>query len=414
MVGEHIHELKARAHSMTPEHIEESRKAWINASNALLSVGRRLEKAAPRLLAGFGDSDIGNTARDTFQSAGAKILTRQEDLHAAAQTLEPVYAAAYDAKAAAGQSVQDPGERPTPTDPIGTGMSPAEAMTHDAKQMRAYNQRVASFGAADDEARLKLQALDRSYDDAAAVLARIHGDPDVPGPGSRDDSAGGSGDGNVPVSGTGAPYGHVPLVGSGGPHPVTHVPGHTTGTPPLIEPVEPGYQPTPGHEPDGSAASGSGSVASIADAEDDGRSGGVGPAVIGGATAAGAFAAAPGLVKGIRGLVGSRLPTSGTGAIGASARTGGPGSLGRPGNAGTPGSQTNRGAGRPGGRSGSRAGGRDATGTASGRGTGGSGAAAGAQRGGRKRDEEGRDERDLFDDGQEWLDDEGTGPGVLS
>jgi hypothetical protein len=278
-----------------------------------------------------------------------------------------------------------------------------------ADKVSTYNGKVSTYGDADEKAREKIQTLLTRYDEAYTALQKIEGQPKKPG--ENDDKGPG---------GPGIP--HVPLI----PSPNGTMPGHWVGTSPLPDGSDIDFpDPTDvGGIGDGGGVGGVHPVAAPPivhtlnpdlpplDYDPEIGSGGgpnlgqVGPAVLGGGLAAGAFGA-PGLIRGLKGLVGGRgLSGSSVGSIGASARTGGPGALGRgavggPGAAGSPVS-------RAGGR-GSGAAGRPCRGGAGGRG-GVAGAAGGR---GRRRDQREGEDRDLFDDGQDWVDDEGAAPGVL-
>ena len=148
--------------------------------------------------------------------------------------------------------------------------------------------------------------------------------------------------------------------------------------------------------------------------------GGLNPTQIGGLALGGVGAA--GLAGAIRGGLISPAgikPAISGGPIGGT-RTGASGVLGRS-TAGTPGSTgspVGRGTGAGGRGAGAGAGGMGTRGGAGGRGgrggTGGRGAGGmGTDRGGQKGREQDGNDRDLFDDGDDWLDDEGAGA-VLS
>lgn len=181
-----------------------------------------------------------------------------------------------------------------------------------------------------------------------------------------------------------------------GPHPSSPLPGGTL----------PGGT-VPGTIP-GGVGGGPGAIGGV---------GAVAGGALGGAAAAGlAGGLAGGLNGGLNGLVpiagsGVRggLSASGVRGIGATSRIGTGSVLGRStgatGRAGAGGMST-----RSGGRAGSRTlGSRGSRGRAGSRG---SGAGAGAGRNGKDKKRQG-EERDLFDDGSDWIDDEDVAPGIL-
>lgn len=404
MTGEHLRDLVHRSTGIDPDDVDTSQFAWNAAAVSLSRVGARLNKAAPKMLAGFGpDSLIGQEAQGTFVRAAERVLERRQQLKDASDTLIEVATAMADAKAAAADPPAEPGPAPKMPSGIGSETDDLTALKVHAGKARLHANAVNAYGDADEDARVKVEALKEKYTAASGVLAKIHGDPYVPPPGSDPQGGGPGGGSGVPAGGR-SPYGGVgrhPGVG----HPLPHVPlgsPHeplSPHTPVPYGPVEPGGQ---GHPP-GPAASPS----------SDGGGFGVGPAVIGGGVAAGVFGG-PGVVNGIRSLLSGRNPLSSAGTIGSTNRTGGPGSLGRStGGTGSPGSQVNRNAGRGAGGRGTGAGGRGATGSPGGRGTRGTGTGAGG-RGRKKKDADQGQDRDLFDDGQDWLDDEGAGPGLLT
>ncbi|AIY16666.1 hypothetical protein [Pimelobacter simplex] len=421
MTGQHIADLKHRTTGMDEAAIDDvdiSRDAWGKGATALENVARALLLAAPEIRKGFGaGSTIGQDAHDAFDQAATRISARQKDLEDAQQALEKVIPAMTAARAAAagapGTSPGDPPPFPTPT---GTDdAAEIQALKVHARQMETYNNQVSAYAGADEDARKKVQDLKDRYREAADVFQRIHGEPEdkTPNKPGRPDP-GGSG-GVPPIGRPSNPYVPPPVHPTipVTPPPVIEHPPPTIQHPPVppVGPVHPpelptGYPPSDPvgpHVPGGPGGPGG-----------SGGGGGVGPAVLGGAVGAGVFGA-PGIVNGIRGLLNGRGLSGSGGTIGATSRTGGPGSLTRGGGAGAPGSQVNRSScarGAGGGRGGA-AGGAGGRGGQGSRGRGGAAAGAGGRRGDRKRDDEKGQERDLFDDGQDWLDDEGAAPGVL-
>jgi hypothetical protein len=276
-----------------------------------------------------------------------------------------------------------------------------------------------------------IEALQDNHRTQAAVFARIHGETPPP-----PESTGG---GTNPVrAGTPTTIGHVPTTGQVKDHegtvldPVhsgTHDHSHVDVPTPVVDPGLPPHHPStevdPGI-PQGPHPSQSTTLPPATGLP--GQLGGVGTVgggvgAIGGvgAVAGGALggAAAAGLVGslggGLNGLVplngGIRrgLSASGVRGIGATSRIGTGSVLGRgtgtTGRAGAGGMSTRNG-GRGGGRG---AGTRGSRGRAGSRGSG-AGAGAGRNDKDKRREDE---ERDLFDDGSDWIDDGDAAPGLL-
>jgi len=409
MAGQHLNDLLRRTTGMSSKDVAASKMAWEATATALGTIQTALNEGKQALVKGFGERETGTEAVAVFDGAVARISGRQQEMADVATALEHASTAMKAAETAAGEAPDAPPAQP-PTAPPATGdiADDVTALKQHANAVTAYNQSVTAYGNADEEARKKVEALLRKYDEAYTALSKIEGQP-IERPGDDGSGSTGPGGGHVPPRGHGSvPTGtwinddtgtHVPDLDGGDsspvPHPLHPLPDGASGAgsaakPPPVFTLDPDLELPPA--PDGGNGFDLGQTA---------------PAVIGGATAAGVFGA-PGIVRGIRGLVSGRaLGSGGAGSIGASSRAGAPGSLGRTGGgvAGTPVS---------------RAGGRGAAGGAAGatgRGRGGpggrGGAAGGAGGRGRQRDEREQRDRDLYDDGQDWLDDEGSAPGVL-
>lgn len=408
MTGQHLNDLKHRVTGMSRADVRTSQTAWSDNAESLQNVATRLDDAGKRMKLGFGDTEIALAAEQAFTDAATKIRKRRKEMHDAAAALDLVADAMREAEAAARQAPPEPGEKPQVPPGSGEDIDDITALKIYAGKMRLYNTRSTAYGDADADARVKVQALIDNYNDAVEVLGRIESPVDTPGP--RNPGPGGpTGPGPSPIpTGTGRP----PL----GPIYTGHPIDPTVPIDPTIPvqpehpigPVGPGYpivDEGPGLTPTPVGPGGpNGPVG-------PGGPGGVNPAVLGGLAGAGLLGG-PGLANGIRGLL-SRGGLGSPGAIGSSSRAGGPGSLGRTG--ATPGSPVSRGGSGRGGGGGGRGGVAGNPGGRGGRGGQGGRGTAGAGTGGRgkKRDrEEGRD-RDLFDDGQDWIDDEGAGPGLL-
>ncbi len=401
MGKQHLNDLKHRRQGMSSDAISTAQTSWQLTADSLVLIHEALDGAAEAMpTTNIGGEAILEQARTAFQEAAKRVGERQSQISGVATAL----AAAYPAMTAA-EKAADGAPTVTPLDPgpaPGTGATTEELNDWAAKN-ETYKTDTKTVNDADEDARQKVETLLKEYATTVTALKEIKGEPKVP-----------VGDGGGDPGPVGPRYQPPPRstpvgtwIGTGKPdHPDVHVPhdpghtggphdpGHTGG------PHDPGYPGYPGGPHDPGYPGHPGGPGGHGGPGGSGGDHGVGPAVLGGA-AAGVFGA-PGLVRGIRGLVAGRgLSGSSVGAIGSSSRTGGPGSLGRTGS-GTPGSPVSRGGGR---------GGAAGRGGAGGRGSGAAGAAGGR---GRRRDgeKEGRD-RDLFDDGEEWIDDEGAAPGVL-
>ncbi|MCX6400876.1 MAG: hypothetical protein NTX33_13230 [Propionibacteriales bacterium] len=407
MTGQHIQKLLKATALSDHQKLLDSRKAWLAGFDALDDLHATLDLAAVEVERGFADGvatdeqgtaargrkafetlrdDVVAPRRDQMKSAGEVLLTAAQKLNSAEL-------------ARADMPDSPPGDAPQRPSSYGTEdeFDAIRAQRIYDNQVKTHHSAVTAYGDADEKARKKLEDLDIAYVEASQVLAKIHGEPvypeDLPPPGEP-------GPGGFPVGpgGTGHPTTPLPVQH---PTPTVHVPGFEPGEDTGSEHVTPG--PVGGTLTNPGPANGTGSTG--------GGGLGINPA-IGGGLAAGVFGG-PGLVKAVRGALAGRGVFGPTpGAIGSTARTGGASTLGRSGGA-TPGSPVSRSGGRGGG--GGAGGGRPGPGTAGGRGRGGGRGTPGTGAGGRGRkgrDEEGR-ERDLFDDGSDWIDDEGAGPDVL-
>lgn len=421
MAGQNIAELAQWTTGMNEDDVRSSKFAWENVATALQRVGDSLKEVAPAIKEGFGESsDIGDQAPLAFTEAATKLEDQRKPLVKASDALGEVLVAMVKAKSAAGTKVEEPGPAPKQENYPGI---PIVANVQFAVDTAKHVTEVAAYNAHDAEAGNRLAELKKSYAAAVAVFTTIHGDPYIPV--DPDDSPGGTGPtGNRPAPGGGVkPVRPVGTItgdddddqggrgdgdGDGDRDDPPRLPDRDPDNGvdenwPVFDPDPIGTDPTP-TGPVGGTIGGPGG-------------GGISPGLIGGGLAAGGALAAPGALKGLSGML-SRGSLSGAGTIGSSSRAGGPGALGR-GGAATPGSPTARSGAGAGGRG---AGGRAGTpGAQGGRGRGGAGGrggrgAAGAAAGGRgrgKKDQEGGADRELYDDGQDWLDDEGAGPSVL-
>ncbi|MFA6297803.1 MAG: hypothetical protein WC642_01465 [Nocardioides sp.] len=275
----------------------------------------------------------------------------------------------------------------------------------------------------EEAARKAADDLDTEYARATDKMKQIHGIPDPVQPPESPQGPSGPPAGATPPPGgrTPLPTPGVHTVGTSSVHTVhptthhthpttseTHNPTTTT-VPPVFDPTQPTVtQPVPDPVTTSSTPGSTGVT---------GGAGGVSAPLAGGLGVVAGGGLAGAAISGIRGGFAPASAAAGAPArpIGSTTRAGAPGALGRGGAAGA-GSPTSRPTGGRG--TGGRGGAAGAGGGAGGRGSRRSGAAAAGgaaagRRGGKKdQGEQGRD-RDLFDDGQEWIDDAEAAPGVI-
>lgn len=418
MAGQNIAELRQWTTGMNEEDVSTSELAWSSVANALQLVGKSVRGLAPVLKEGFGESDIARTAPAAITRAADNLDEQHGPMVKASKALGEVLVAMKKANTTNGTKVDEPGPAPQQENYPGI---PLVADLKFAADTAKHVGQVAAYNAHDADAAERLAELKKSYNAAVTVFKDIHGDPYIPV--DPDGTAGGGNGptGNRPAPGTGVkpvrPIGTV-IGDDDTPGKDDHPdrPDHDDPPRPPIRDIDNGVDenwPTFDPDPIGGDPTPPGPVGGTISAPPSGG-GGISPGLLGGGLAAGAALSAPGAIKGISGML-SRAGLSGGGTIGASSRAGGPGALGRSG-AGTPGSPTarggagGRGAGGRGGAPGSQ-GGRGGRGGAGGRGGRGTGAGGGRARG--KKDAENGQDQEFYDDGQDWLDDEGAGPSVL-
>lgn len=415
MSGENIRRLQRAVVPMSVGDVETSESAWSGGAVSLANVEAALNLAEPGIIAGFGEgTDIATTAKKAIEGMRTKVVERKTDMDNAFKALADVKLAMEDAQevALAQSDVEAPGAAPTfPSDVGPDEDDQIRAIKQHGMRTRLYNDRVAAYNDEDVKAQKALAALDKAYDEAIPVFQKIHGEPvDEPTGKTPGTGPGGIPTGVRPPTYT-PPPGVLISVDDHDPHdpqdPDVDDP-RDPDLPDIDDPRDPDLPDIDVDDPRDPDVGGPGGPGTT------GGPGGINPGLVGGGLLAGGLVA-PGAINGIRGLLSRGGLTSGAPAIGSTTRAGGPGALGR-GGALAPGSQVARGAGArgSGGASGARgAGARGVPGSQGGRGGRGAVGAAGG-RGGRRKDgeREGAD-REVYDDGQDWLDDEGAGPGVL-
>jgi len=424
-----------------------SSREWSEGENVLRMISQELERMSGDMGRSHDEEFQGRTAdaaRTSFMVSAHAMSDKADQLKQGAAAFERSAAALDTAIAERDALARGDGKQP----PERPNTPPGSTETADLRAQRDYDTAKAEYWeqyhADERRATDAMTALDDEHNAAAEVFKSIHGEPDpVPPPtGGGGGGAGGGGGGVPPVAGGGA--------GGGGGH-GTWVPnddqvwepnadetgdtggdtgGDDTGGDPTGVPTPTG-DPTPG-DPTGPSgplgptpsttpvstptatpgglstpAAGGGVAAGLG----VGVAGGIAGGVAGGLAFPGTVAGTGGVTSGGRGIgaggprgAGSSVLGRGNGVagVGNGAGTGTRGSGRSAGRAGAGGQATGRGAGRGGTR-----------GAAGSRGA--AGAAGGAGRGsGRGKDKKVRGaEHDLFDDGQDWIDDEGVYDGVI-
>ncbi len=424
--------------SADPGGIGNAANQWTLLKSKLTYVADTLEKAQGVDIRGL----TGDSMRGAFGTSAKGVREKVTRLEVGRSALEDAARAQERARTARTALDSDPalalGTAPTAFQPD-PDKTPAENQTarglHQG-ETDAYWDRHARREA---EAKRIADQLDRDYADAAEKMKQIHGEPDPVKTTPDTGNAGGGGGGGVPRGGGRAPG--APSGPRGGFDPSG--PGHPTGDGPRDPsgPRDSGEPTRPPHPPTSAPTAPSGTSPSAPLAASDT----VSPAQAGSSTTGGGLpgGAAGGMAAGIAGGLGVRgltnairgglaSPGQATRAgsvrpIGSTSRSAVSGTLGRAGGApagstarsAAGGSGAGRGAagraGAAGQASGQRGGGRSGTaGRAAGArgGAGAGGAGAGRGRGSKDRDEESVDD-DLFDDGQDWIDDADAASGVL-
>ncbi|WP_341923711.1 hypothetical protein [Nocardioides psychrotolerans] len=404
---------------------------WLRCSELLDNVADALEKAAAAEKTIGGQT--GPAMAKAFRMSAEGMRGKSQDLARGSEALGVASNAIMAAQV--GQSEMN---RFFPQAPDPGPYHPQPGPQDDADVTAASDHQelvdafTGSFNSRENIARQWADRIDTDFAESTKTMQQIHGESFAP-PGDSDGPGTSTPPTTSPPPGTRRPpTGGVVVVGDpDDPRPPRPPRPPETETPictltplpplpptpiPVVEPLPP--VPTPVPTPVSEVPTlGPTGVSTVA------PSGGlVGPSI--GAIAGGGLAGAA--LQGIRGALSSpsSAGASAVRPIGSTGRAGAPGALGR--GAASPGSATGRGSGArtPGGgagrgASGGRgAGGRGAAGAGGGAGgrrggkaAAGAGAAAG-RRGGKDKDGRGAD-RDLFDDGQDWIDDADAAPGVI-
>lgn len=421
--------------------IERHAREWDRCQQILQQIGMSLMTASPEVKERIGGR-TGPVVDAAFQRSAQHMGDKAAQLFSGAKALRDAADAITAGKTEQAALAAHPLSEPPPyRRPAG---QPTKADLHDEAQSRQAHQAYqAAFAHQEERARVQADRMDRVFEHSAATMQKIHGEPDPQPTGTSGGAGGGGGGagGSVPSGGgqsgprhvdQAAPTGHHhpgPTVhGDPGPDDVPAPPGTVTGDPGVGAPqgggpVDPAGLPASGVLGTSGAAGATGvSAGGVSAGTGAGLAGAAAGGVAGGLLGTGVTAG------GIRGgAVAPLVSNGGTAAsgvrgIGATARTGVTGALGsRSGGVGAVSSGSGSRSTGSGARSGAsaRAGGTSAAGrrgsTSGSRGAaGGRGAGAAASgRGGRGKDDEKRRTRDVFDTGDEWVDDEDTVPGIL-
>ncbi len=379
---------------------------WRRCSTLLAEVAKALDGAAEMDVRG----STGTSMKGAFTRSAKSVREKLERLDQGHGALTDAQAAIISARQ---ERVALDADAPGMTEP-GAFQPDPEKTSEENQTARGLHQGAVNsywdrYAKREAEARRIADVLDTKYADSVAIMKSIHGEPD-PQPADTDGGPTGT---RTPVSvrpgtpilppGSIDPPGHWVPPNPWDPPGPTGPRGPTDPLDPL-DPFDPHQPSRPGPGPGGLVTGG---------LVGGGLAAGLTNAIRGGLAMPGQ-AIRPGSIR----PIGSTSRAAVSGALGRGGAMGGgsPGS-GR-GAAGRGGASTGRGVGAPGqaGRGQGRgAGARGASrGAGSGaRGAAGAGAGAGGRRGTGKDEEEAKSQRDLFDDGQDWLDDEEVASGVL-
>jgi hypothetical protein len=437
MAGHQENRLGDYVQGVQLSEIDRAKDAWEEGARKLREVHRRLLDAMPKVEEGVLKTKTGRTAHRAMRKVADRAEQRAAEMQRAADALHGVRSTLKDAHGDYEHMRQNPivlppkahvPDQPTPEDI-------RNAHSTDTRNKQHYEGQVSDR---EGKARAVADGVDAEMRHASQVFAQIHGETppdavDFSGTGTSSQAGYFQPVGTTGTTGTTAVpptptfHGHVVDVGHHPPptHVTVHVPGeneHTSTPPPDVAHI-PVHHVTPGPEHTVTTATPSTATHApvtgptfnpqeLASVDGDGPSpdlgglsspsSGLGPGIgafgqVSGGVAGGVAGMAA--LKGLAGRLGASSVIPARGITGTVA----PGSVGP---AGT------RGAGaRPGGTG--AGGARGAAPGAGGRGGARSGGAAGAGGRGGKKSKKGSTGFDYDEDAEQWLDDEGTGPGVL-
>lgn len=398
--------------------VERGAKQWLLMSSTLDRVSQALDSAAKLDIRG----ETGRSMKGAFTRSAESTREKNKKLHEGKQALADVATAIERARTARQALDTDP-DTATVADPGTFRPDPDKTKAENETARGLHNGEVSAFWdryqKRETAARQIAQQLEQDFADAAARMKAIHGEPD-PDPITVREPGEGT---TTPTTPTGPRSPHNPPTLTTPPRPPEPpLPPEPPEPPRPPEPPLPPQPPEPPHPPQPPVPP-TPPVPTDPDVPPIGTDPG-GPGSLGGiATGVGTGLGVAGLANAIRGglaVPGQTVRPSGTRPIGSTSRSAVSGALGRGAGAGSPVSRggtrgtggrgtTGRGAAGAAGQNGKR--GTPSGSRSGGRGTGAAGAAG--RRGGKKDDEEKKADRDLFDDGQDWVDDEDAATGLL-
>lgn len=433
-MGPHQRRLTDAVSSAARDRVSGAADDWDRTAGRLDSAAANLRSAARASTSVGGEA--GSAMEERFNDAVQLLLRRSRQMAAGAaaltQSMETIdRATTAHRNIATSDIVAEPYRQPPGFADMTERDKQVARDTHDRTQAGAMADEEAKR---EEQARVVAENFDRDYETPIETMKKIYGYQEPPA-GTSSTSGGGGGPSSVGYSGrsAGGTGTSGPGLLNGAAQPdgsLDHVDSPPTGEPDtstnpnLPDPSnDPTTEPTtePSTPPDATTPSGSGQP--LPPVSTGGPGGGVSPGVLGGVAGGIVGGAALGAIArngGLSGLLGKgSLSSRGVAPIGGSSK-GSSGVLGRSGagtgaagrGAGTAGrgaDAAGRGAGAAG--RGGGASGRGAGGRAAGSGRGG-GAGAGG-RGGKSKDQRKSADQEHFDDGEDWLDDEGAGPAVL-
>lgn len=419
---QHRNQLRTYLHGVDLDQLGIVQFDWGYIHNPLTTTATYLSDNVP-VAKSVGGQELSSALATNFTHTAGHLHDRASKINKAASTLDAVNTAL--SNALKDQAAWDANPLTAPTAPDKT--DPKYDQTDaDGKPVNDYNADQATYntqnstyqstsGDREQQAQQHMQNIDTAMTTAITAMKDIHQQPDSPSTPTDGSGAGGGGGVAMPA---GAPVGTVPTstrhpgvttpVGvtgtTGGPDPVGtthHHPAGPTGPTHVTDPPQgPGHTVPVWGGPGGSdgGSTWNGTDPSAGQPSSAGFPGGIGlgAAVLGGGLVAGA-----GGIAGIRALGGSLAEE---GVLGLSGRgAGAPAVLGK----GLSAAAVEEGA----------AGGRVGAGGGGGVGAGSRGGGAGAGAGGRGRGKGKKrpdgEHGDMWDDGEDWIDDEGVAPGVL-
>ena len=436
--GPQVERLNKAVIGTDPGVVNRAATEWGRCGTTLQKVSEYLANASGTVKWAIG-GETGPAVDAAFKRSAEAMAAKAQVMNEAVAALVDAGAAMHVAQQAAAtmQGMEQPAEYTAPGD------ADEAQLAKEAKSKAAQKAFAKAFAEQEEKARIEADELEATFAKSAATMKKIHGEPDPPPPPlPPSDDLQTPGNGGSSNGTTGHSVTPTHLTGHIGQQPQTEIG--------LIKDPQPTYDYVPNHPGSevGTGTTGVGTTGSSGTPIDyvpgtgSGSSGGIGSALgVGGATAGGMAAGLLG-AKLTGALKGGLFPTSGGAAtagrgtassavrgIGSSARTGGAGTIGKSGAAAGSGAAgksaagTGSGAGRSGaggaGRSGAGGAGRSGAGSGARAGAGGRGGAGGRTgagptgRSGRGKDDEKGKKHELFDVGEDWVDDEGAAPGVL-